>query len=670
LKTIIKYISSNFPKTFWICFVLFYTQISFAQKTDTLAAVKVTTKKEKGKATYTNPVQELTTTQLQKTNTNTIADAIKQFAGVQVKDYAGVGGLKTVSVRSLGASHTGMLYDGVAVNDAQGGQIDLGKFSIDNIEKIQLFNGNPNDILLPAKAYSYASLLTIKTSSSIINNKEQSVKIRLQQSSFGFFSPSIFAKKSINNNMQISVAANYLTAKNQYPFTSYEKPNTTEKRFNSDITSNRIELDIAYHKNDSNKINFKTYYYKSTRGLPGSIILYNNTSSQRLQDENFFTQASWYNKINNKHSILFNTKYNTYYNYYSDPVYANNFGFLENKFLQKELYFSAAYKYQLNNFIQLAYATDYAHNNLKRTDIFNVSFADPSRNTFYNNAAINIKKNKVECTANLLHTSIADKVINGTQAQNLNKFTPALAANYKPYANKEFYIRAFYKNIFRAPTFNDLYYTNIGNTNLKPENATQFNIGTTFTKNNFAIVKKLILTADFYTNKITDKIIAIPRQNLFQWSMQNIGIAKIIGVDATAFVTLYDYKKIKISSSIAYTYQQAKDVTDKNTTAYNTQLPYTPMHTGSINISVDYKNIFFNYNFLGTSLRYKQGDAIAENALNPWSSHDIAIGFLAKEKYKIVLDANNVFNKQYEIVKFYPMPKFNYSISITINLKK
>ena len=653
----------------FICVTFFTSQILFAQKIDSLAAVKVKSTKEKNKATYVTPTQEINATQLQKTNTTNVADAVKQFAGVQVKDYGGLGGLKTVSVRSLGANHTGILYDGININDAQGGQIDLGKFNLDNVEKIQLYNSNPSEILLPAKACSYAALLTIKSSSTIKNTEKQSLKIRIQHSSFGYFSPSLFTKKSFGKKIQMAIAASYLTAKNQYPFTSYEIANSAEKRKNSDITSYKLEYDIAYFKTDNNKINLKTYYYKSTRGLPGSIIFYNNTTGQRLEDENFFSQASWQNKINNKHSILVNSKYNTYYNYYLDPTYFNNVGFLQNKFLQKEIYLSVAYKYNINTFTNIAYSSDYLNNVLKRTDIFSVNFAEPTRNTFYNNAAINIKKEKIECTANIIHTSITDKVVIGNNAQKLNKFSPAIAANYKPFSNNDFYIRAFYKNIFRTPTFNDLYYTNIGNTNLKPENANQFNIGTTFTKNNTVKFKKITLTADFYLNKITDKIIAIPRQNLFQWSMQNIGIVKIMGLDASAFIVLYDYKKLKLSGSFNYTYQQAKDITEKNSVAYNTQLPYVPVHSGSINVSIDYKKAFLNYNFLGSSLRYRQGDAIPENALNPWSSHDISVGYIAKEKYKIVLEANNILNKQYEIIKFYPMPKFNYSISITIHLK-
>ena len=53
------------------------------------------------------------------------AMALKRFAGVQVKDYGGVGGMKTVNIRGLGAGHTGVTYDGVQVGDCQSGQVDL-----------------------------------------------------------------------------------------------------------------------------------------------------------------------------------------------------------------------------------------------------------------------------------------------------------------------------------------------------------------------------------------------------------------------------------------------------------------------------------------------------------------------------------------------------------------
>lgn len=48
-----------------------------------------------------------------------VADILRSFTGVQVKDYGGAGGLKTVNVRSLGSEHVGIFLDGIQVDNAQ-----------------------------------------------------------------------------------------------------------------------------------------------------------------------------------------------------------------------------------------------------------------------------------------------------------------------------------------------------------------------------------------------------------------------------------------------------------------------------------------------------------------------------------------------------------------------
>ena len=53
-----------------------------------------------------------------------LADAIRDFSGLQMRDYGGVGGLKTVNVRSLGSAHTAVFIDGVPIDNAQNMQPD------------------------------------------------------------------------------------------------------------------------------------------------------------------------------------------------------------------------------------------------------------------------------------------------------------------------------------------------------------------------------------------------------------------------------------------------------------------------------------------------------------------------------------------------------------------
>ena len=75
------------------------------------------------------PVQSLSGDKLEKLAAHSVADAIRYFSGVQIKDYGGIGGLKTVNIRSMGTNHVGVFYDGIELGNAQNGVIDLGRFS-------------------------------------------------------------------------------------------------------------------------------------------------------------------------------------------------------------------------------------------------------------------------------------------------------------------------------------------------------------------------------------------------------------------------------------------------------------------------------------------------------------------------------------------------------------
>ncbi len=604
-------------------------------------------------------------------NSISVADALKQFAGVYVKDYGGVGGLKTVSIRSLGANHTGVMYDGLLLGDAQGGQTDLGRFTIDNIEQIQSSNSNANRLLLPARAFASASLINIKTNGSVINNKEKfSLQIKLQQGSFGYFAPSISYKTALSKKIQTSLHAWAMFSKSNYPFTAYENNNVTETRINSDIKAQKLEYDVLYNKNYKNSIKLKAYGYNSDRGLPGAIIFYNTVSNQRLKDNNLFIQSTWTHKFSNDYTLLLSAKYSADKNFYVDPSYPNSAGKLENTFHQQEIFGSTAFSARLSNTLNMSISSDYFKSTLQQKDNFAVNFATPSRNTFLQNIAFDFKKGAFNVEGNLLHTRINEKVKFGNAANNLNQFSPTLAANVKPFKEKYFYISAFYKNIFRAPTFNDLYYTNIGNTKLKPEYAEQFNVGLSYYKRNGGIINNFELTLNGYINNIKNKILAIPRQNLFQWSMQNIAATKIKGIDVTLHASMLNYKEYKIFTRFSYTYQQALNVSDNTSSQYKTQLPYTPKHSANFMLSVQYKKLIFINNLYLSDNRYRQGDAIPENIVQGYASNDVSIAYLHNANYKIMVEANNIFNTQYEVIRFYPMPRFNYRLTFQISLKK
>ena len=652
----------------------FLPTLCCAQQHDTLGNVSILAKKNAVSITSPTPVQILNTTDPSKTNSLSVADAVKYFAGVSVKDFGGIGGLKTISVRSLGANHTGILYDGIALGNAQAGQVDLGKFSLDNIFQIELQNSGPSDILSTAKAFSFASLLSLKTTTGV--EKKDSItriNVKLQSGSFGYISPSFAITKEIGKRFSLSLSTQFQNANGIYPHISYENDSKKLNRINSDVKSSRSEINAVFQANKSNKFVLKTFFYNSERGLPGAIIFYNTLSNQRLDEREFFVQGSWRNTISKKSELLFSAKYEHNKSYYLDPSYPNNVGKLENEFHQKEIYVSGVYSYKFDEHMKMSFATDAFKNTLVRTDVFADKFATPTRNSFLNNIAFQFKKRRYEISGNLLYSIVNEKVKTGESGNNFNKFSNGLAFSLQPFSGIPFRTRLFYKHIFRAPTFNDLYYTNVGNTKLRPEFADQYNVGFSYAKQKLGFVKLWSVTTDAYYNFVSDKILTAPRQNLFQWSVQNIGKVKIKGIDVAANTSFKEWKNIEISTSATYTFQEAKDVSNATSPLYKTQLSYTPKHSGSGSLNIEYNNFQFNYNLLYSSVRYKPGDQIFENLLQPFTTTDVSISYLLQKRqafYKLIFEANNIFNTEFEIVKYYPMPLSNFRITLNISLKQ
>ena len=143
---------------------------------DTLLKLKEVTIYSNRMQKKMSPVQILSGKELEKLNVYSVADALRYFSGVQIKDYGGIGGLKTVNIRSMGSHHVGVFYDGIELGNAQNGVVDLGRFSLDNMEVISLYNGQKSAIFQPAKDYSSASAIYMQTRKPLKRRKDQKIK--------------------------------------------------------------------------------------------------------------------------------------------------------------------------------------------------------------------------------------------------------------------------------------------------------------------------------------------------------------------------------------------------------------------------------------------------------------------------------------------------------------
>lgn len=618
------------------------------------------------------PAQVLDGERLQRLGAHSVADAIRYFSGVQIKDYGGIGGLKTINVRGMGTQHVGVFYDGIQLGNAQNGQIDLGRYSLDNMAAVTLYNGQKSSGVQSAKDYASASAVYLRTRTpEFRDGKRRNLKLTLKGGSFGTVNPSLLYEQRLGERISNSLNAEFLYTTGRYKF-SYVKADgydTTAVRQNGDVRALRIEEGL-FGRIPNGNWRVKAYFYDSERGYPGAFVREEPGKfrhEDRQWDSNFFLQGSFFKSFGDRHRLSVNAKYAyDYLHYLSDPRLDVTTMYVNNHYYQQEVYLSAAHELALFKWWDLNLATDLQYNTLA-ADL--VNFVYPSRLTSLTALAATFRFGKATVQGSLLYTFVKDFAREpGAEAGEKNVFTPTLVAQYKPFRETDFALRAFYKRIFRMPTLNDLYYTFIGNKYLKPEYTTQYNLGIAYTKEWLkARFRRFEVSLDAYYNEVDDKIIAMPTSNQFQWTMVNLGYVKIRGADAVVSGSMC-FGRFSIDCRATYTWQKAQDFTDRSSTYYGGQIPYIPWHSGSAIVGMSLGDWSLDYSFIYTGERYESSANIPENQALAWYTSDLALSKnfrLRSSQLRATLEVNNLFNQQYEVVQCYPMPGTNVKIIVS-----
>ncbi len=619
------------------------------------------------------PVQTLKGEELQRLNTNSVADALRYFSGVQVKDYGGVGGIKTVNIRSMGTNHTGVVYDGVALGNAQNGQIDLGQFSLDNMESLSLHNGQKSRILQPASDFGNAGQIYMTTRRPRFAETESyHVRGTLRFGSFSLLNPSAVVELKLSQNVNASLSAEWLNSSGKYRF-RYRRKNpsgevaydTTATRQNGDVNATRLELNL-FGNTRIGTWTLKGYNYNSERGVPGAIV--NNVwrRGERIWDTNSFVQGNGH-LFAGRWSGLLTAKYAFYRTHYvnNDDKQMR----VDNLYRQREVYFSSANSYSLVEKVNLALAYDFKWNSLL-TDV--AGFAKPDRFTNLVSLAADVNLGRFQAQGSALATFVHDRIEGKPHADNRQAFTPALYLSGYPLRSTDLSLRAFYKKSFRMPTFNDLYYADMGNSRLDPEHVAQYNLGAVYDKGwSGKLISALRVSADAYYNRVKNKIVAYPKGQQFRWTMLNLGKVDIRGIDLSALITLSPAKELDITLRCQYTWQRAIDVTDPADNYYRDQIPYIPRHSGSAVVNLQWREWGLNYSWIYVGGRYSQQENIRYNYVQPWYTSDLSVSrdFRFNNVHcRALVEVNNLFSQDYDVILNYPMPKRNFRITLSVDI--
>ena len=614
-----------------------------------LCAVRASAQEELHEVTVvaTRPLapteQRIDSTLIRSLNAHSVADVLRYASGVQIKDYGGVAGLKTVNIRGMGTEHTAIVYDGVHVVSAQNGQVDLGRFATDNLRMVSLMDVSN---LLSASESALATTVVFETA----RPERTTTRLKLKAGSFGTWNGNVlwnWVKKLAN-----SLSAQALTTNGRYRFHVARKDgyDTVMTRRNGDVKVFRIEDNLWWRGTQ-----MKLYGYYSHRGLPGAVVREEPGKfrhQDRQTDMDFFFQGkTQWNAGRVRMAVKWKTDWNSLH-YVSDPRLDVTTMYVNNTYRQTEQYASLAAQYSLpvkgNGRGILSAALDLRHNYL---DADLTDFVYPHRLRIFANAIAQYTIKDFTARAMLLVQGFEDWARSHTS---LWRFTPALTLTQRlgPVT-----VEGIYKSTVRQPTFNDLYYTFIGNANLKPEELQQLMLAATLR------IPHLTLTAKPYMNWTTNKIVAIPTSNQFRWTMMNLGRVETAGVSASA-ETAFNISKVGLTLRATYDFTRARDLTDRTSTYYGGQIPYIPWHAASLVGSLTWWDFTLSASFLYTGERYESSANIPENYTKPWYTTDLSLRW-HRRRLGAALEVNNLFNQQYEVVQCYPMPGTNFKGIVT-----
>ena len=483
-----------------IVFTLSCSNSSFAQdKIIPLEEVVVTaTKIVETVAETTSNVTVIKREDIENMNVVFVTDVLRKIPDLNLTQNGGKGKVATVLLRGGDSTHTLVLIDGVKVNSTTTGSFDFSGIRVNDIERIEIVRG-PQSTIYGSEAMSgVINIITQKGGGSL------RAETSLEAGSYGTYSPSLTIS-GVLKAFDYRLTGGYLCTDG----ISAARHGDERDGYRNSSVSGKIGF------KPSEKFEFELagrYSYDRTE-LDGFDFL----QMQAVDDLNFVQRGNHY-VISGKGKIYPLPSWEQILTIavvkdrlkFRDPdTIFNNYEIMNRTNIvewQHNFYLSEKYT--------LTAGAEYRNETGDNEGNF-----DSSADTLalYLNNTLKLLNDSLILNAGLRYD---DNEISG------NKTTYRIGAvyNVRPLAVR---IKSSYATGFRAPTLNELFFPFYGNINLKPETSTAWEAG--FEKDFFGERVTLMLT--YFDQEYKNLIQTDP----FTWTAENIGRAKIEGIESADF---------------------------------------------------------------------------------------------------------------------------------------
>ena len=610
------------------------------QKTDSLKEVKVKTKHKISADTRLNdfsPGQKIKTIDsntLHQYQLQSMASLLAQQVPVFVKTY-GFNGLSTLNFRGSSSAQSAVLWNGIPISNAALGIADVSTLPVVFMNKVNVVYGGSSALW---GSGNVGGALLLENETPVFDSGHKDLSFGGGLGSFNQYIGNI--KGSISNRRWYFSANIFAqSAQNNFPCTNGSGAKTNMP--NSALKSDAAMVQAAYKISTQNIISFSAWYQRYDRQIPPA--LFEPSSVQHETDGSLRLLLDW-------------TKQNTNSKWYAKSSFIQDNSHYRDEDVQLSTY-NTAYQYyqeigwkaqmhqygQLLLFMPVQISWMQVQSQTKEQD--RVALA----------AAYDLKElhNRLDIALNARAETIDGKGILMPGADASYAITHWLA------------VRANAQRTYRTPTLNELYYAPGGNPGLKPEQGWNEDAGYTVKINagHFAICHDVSV----FTRDIHDWILWLGGAI---WTPHNIAEVHSRGVETENNI-VYTIGKWRLHVGVNTSYILATTVSSYiyNDGSVGRQLPYTPRYSVQADAGFDYKRFSFNYNHTYTGYRFTTIDE--SEYILPYQTGNVQLMYntmVGHHSLQLSAQCNNIWNEQYQVVAFRPMPGINWLMGFRIGI--
>jgi vitamin B12 transporter len=586
-----------------------------------------------------SPVEVIDIQQIQRTNGGTVADVLQDYSSMFLKNRGADASLKTVSLRGTASEHLLVLINGSRVNSFQNGQVDFSLLPLNDIERIEIVHSGSSALYGADALGGVVNILTRRPSSDLHWRAE------VGGGSFGY---QRYLLESQGQLGEFGLLGGYSSerGRDDYPFRSQTL--TTEEpvahRLNSDFLRRQVYLHGNFSTDESSLLTFSVQHVLSDRGVPGDLQF--PTVAARQNDKDVNLLVGYLDKHIGGVEFTLNGAFHYNLETYDDPTFG-----IDSYYKTAFLNMNPQVRIFINRNQTLIVGGELGRGVLYGND-FDGRIARVQRSAYLSNELQFDSNRRILDRISLYQTLRYDDISDVD-----NALTPKVGVNLRILREGDVRLRTSVGRNFRAPSFNDMYYRGFSNPNLKPERSTSFDLGILSTLQSWGqhTFELTYFHLDMKNRILFDPVTYIP---------VNIGESKSTGLEARYQGHLLNRA---IDLTLSYTLAEARKTnrSSESDPSYDKQLLYVPKNVVTFNLAFRLEPAVFSVTQSIVSRRYITEDNVASlPPYNVTSANAVISVPIDSRRLFVKAEVNNVFDRDYEVFQYYPMPRRNLRFSL------